>query len=71
MKELVIILAGVAVVILVTLVGLIKVGNTNDPLEQLTKEYNHIKMFEDGSYTGETMDGQQVKGCIKSAICNE
>lgn len=41
------------------------------PMERIYKEYNHMRVFEDGSYVGETRQGIAVDGCLQIAICNE
>lgn len=41
-----------------------------DSLTPIYERYNHIKMFEDGSYEAETIDGVAVTGCIDNALCN-
>lgn len=43
---------------------------TPKPLERIYESYNHIKIYEDGSYVAETRDGQPEQGCIKKALCN-
>ena len=40
-------------------------------LEVVYSQYNHIRIYEDGSYEGETLKGTPVKGCIKGALCDE
>ena len=40
-------------------------------LEQVYRDYNHVRMFEDGSYIGEDINGNAVNGCIRGAICND
>lgn len=47
-------------------------GNlTKSPLERIHKEYNYVMIFEDGSFEGETKDGQYERGCILEAPCND
>lgn len=46
-------------------------GNLSDPLERTYAQYNHIRMFEDGSYIGETLDGEKVVGCVKHGLCQD
>lgn len=41
------------------------------PLEQLWEHYNHVRIYEDGSYSGETKDGKQVSGCLSGGLCND
>lgn len=41
------------------------------PLDQLWEHYNHIRIYEDGSYSGETKDGQRVSGCLTGGLCND
>lgn len=41
------------------------------PMERIYKEYNHMKVYEDGSYLGETREGIAVDGCLQIALCNE
>lgn len=41
------------------------------PMEQLYKDYNHIRIHEDGSYEAETRDGIRESGCILKAQCND
>jgi len=33
--------------------------------------YNHIRIYEDGSYEGELLGGTPVSGCIEGALCND
>lgn len=40
-------------------------------LETVYSQYYHIRIFEDGSYEGETIEGTLVAGCIKGALCDE
>lgn len=40
-----------------------------DSLTPIYEKYNHIKMYEDGSYEAETIDGLAVTGCIDNALC--
>ena len=42
----------------------------NDSLTSIYERYNYIKMYEDGSYEAETIDGLEVTGCIDNAICD-
>lgn len=41
-----------------------------DNLTPIYEQYNHIKMYEDGSYIAETIDGLEVIGCIDNALCD-
>ena len=34
------------------------------------EKYNHIRIYEDGSFEGENRAGAQVTGCIDTALCN-
>ena len=43
----------------------------NDSLQSVHRSYNHIRIYEDGSYTGQTVGGEQVTGCIKKALCSK
>lgn len=43
----------------------------NDSLQSIHRSYNHIRIYEDGSYTGQTVGGDQVTGCIKKALCSK
>lgn len=40
-----------------------------DTLTPIYEKYNHIKIYEDGSYEAETIDGVSVTGCIDNALC--
>ena len=40
-------------------------------LEVVYSQYNHIRIYEDGSYEGQTIDGTPVKGCLEKALCND
>ena len=40
-------------------------------LETVYSQYNHIRIYEDGSYEGETINGVPVKGCIEGALCSD
>lgn len=42
-----------------------------DILPEIYGQYNHLTMYEDGSYVGETMQGVGFSGCIKGALCDE
>ena len=42
-----------------------------DTLPDLYSSYNHFRMYEDGSYTGETSAGVQITGCIEGALCDD
>lgn len=39
-------------------------------LEVIYGQYNHIRIFEDGSYEGEDINGVPVRGCIEGALCD-
>ena len=39
-------------------------------LQSVYEGYNHIQMYEDGSYIAQDRDGQQEWGCILTAQCN-
>lgn len=54
---------------MVGIVAGISIAPTGTDLQKVYKDYNHIKIEEDGSYTGETIDGTPISGCIKNAIC--
>lgn len=41
------------------------------PLEQVLQDYNHIRIYEDGSYTAESRTGVREVGCIKAGLCND
>ena len=40
-------------------------------LEDVYKSYNHIQIYEDGSYVGQTTGGLEVSGCIKGGLCDD
>ena len=40
-------------------------------MEEVHKAYNHIRIFEDGSYEGQTSGGMKVTGCITGALCQD
>ena len=40
-------------------------------LTTVYSQYNHIRIYEDGSYDGEKLDGTLVAGCIKGALCDD
>lgn len=40
------------------------------PLEQMWEKYNHISIYEDGSYSGERRDGKVETGCMSGGLCN-
>lgn len=40
-------------------------------LETVYSQYYHIRIFEDGSYEGETIEGTLVAGCIEGALCDD
>lgn len=67
---------GTLVVILVVLgVGVwgyvLGIYARQDLLTELHGVYNHIRIYEDGSYEGEFVGGTQTSGCIKGALCND
>ena len=39
-------------------------------MEEVHKSYNHLRIFEDGSYEGQTSGGLQVTGCISGGLCD-
>lgn len=41
------------------------------PLQDVYQNFNHFRMYEDGSIIGETINGVPVSGCIKGALCND
>lgn len=43
----------------------------NNALQAVHAEFNHIKIYEDGSYTGEDRNGSKIDGCIPQALCND
>jgi len=40
-------------------------------LTEVHSVYNHIRIYEDGSYEGQLTGGTQVSGCIEGALCND
>lgn len=42
-----------------------------EPLERAFEQYNHIKIYEDGSYTGEDREGNAVNGCLPNGLCRD
>lgn len=38
---------------------------------ELYSDYNHFTLYEDGSFTGQTIEGIDIEGCILSALCND
>lgn len=42
-----------------------------DPVQRAYKQYNHLRLYEDGSYTGETLDGVEVSRCVTGGLCND
>lgn len=40
------------------------------PMEQMWEKYSHVRIYEDGSYEGETKDGERVTGCLSGGLCN-
>lgn len=42
-----------------------------NPLDRTYKAYNHMKIYEDGSYTGEDRNGVAVNGCLKDGLCQD
>ena len=53
-------------------IGIVVAWNPTEPtLTNLYKEYNHITMYEDGSFEGQAIDGRLVGGCIPDALCDK
>lgn len=44
---------------------------TADPLERAYQRYNHVRLYEDGSFTGEDKDGVKVNGCVSNGLCQD
>lgn len=42
----------------------------SDPIPAIHERYNHIKIYEDGSYEGQTESGMDVTGCVQGALCD-
>lgn len=40
-------------------------------LETVYSQYYHIRIFEDGSYEGEDINGVSIRGCIEGALCDD
>ena len=40
-------------------------------LEDLHRDYNHLTMYEDGSYTGQSITGERISGCVRGALCDK
>ena len=40
-------------------------------LVRVYDEFNHVHVFEDGSFTGQLRDGRPVNGCIPNAKCED
>lgn len=59
---------GLALGILIAVIGMDIVRIP--PMEELYAEYNHITLYEDGSYASETVHGEEETGCIATGICN-
>lgn len=66
------ILAVLAVSLWSYIIGVLTVSIQHvDPLKDTYESYNHIQIYEDGSYVGQTKGGMNVTGCIEKAICND
>lgn len=54
------------------IIGFVLVSwGSNRPLSQIYEEYNHIQIYEDGSYIGENRRGFTEQGCISGALCED
>lgn len=53
------------------LVGIWLTWQPVDPLERAFEKYNHFRVYEDGSWTAQERDGNQVSGCIATAQCQD
>ena len=42
-----------------------------DPIERAFDRYNHVRLYEDGSYVGEDRQGVKVQGCVKNGLCQD
>lgn len=42
-----------------------------DPIERTFEQYNHMKIWEDGSFEGEDRNGEKVQGCITGGLCKD
>lgn len=53
------------------LVGMVLAWQPIDPLERVYQQYNHVRLYEDGSWEGESREGVRVHGCVPDAQCND
>lgn len=44
---------------------------TADPVSRVYEQYNHLRIYEDGSYTGEDRNGETVQGCLNGGLCQD
>ena len=66
------ILAVLAVAVWAYVIGVLSVSiQYTDPLPDALRSYNHIRIYEDGSYAGQTVGGMNVTGCIEGGLCND
>lgn len=43
---------------------------SEDAISRTFEQYNHVQVFEDGSFIGELKDGTSVSGCLPDGLCN-
>lgn len=44
---------------------------TVDPLNRAYEYYNHIQLYEDGSFSGADREGNRVTGCVTGGLCKD
>lgn len=57
--------------LLVVVLAYVCMHTSRSAMDTLYEEFNYIHLFEDGSYTGETLDNERVSGCTPSGKCND
>lgn len=66
------------IVLAITVVTLLGIGAfvtfieaPETALEHVGKDYTYLHVYEDGSYRGETVDGQPTVGCLDGGLCKD
>lgn len=49
----------------------LNIAPKTDPLKMIYEDYNNIHIEEDGSYSGRTISGVYIEGCINGALCSK
>lgn len=57
--------------LLAIFISLVALHCSRSAVDVIYEQFNHMRVWEDGSYSGEMRDGTPVVGCIPNAVCSQ